>query len=359
MISQQLPDRALLIDIGTGTRDIMLFSSQNSLENNSKIVAPTATRKLAARVAHAKQNLKIAGFTMGGGPLADAMCNHIRKGFSIEIEPLASFTVRNNLEQVEKAGFCICEKVDDPDIFFDEIEIKRLFEIFTGLGEDCSNIKMIGLSVQDHGDHGYDESSRKKRFELFLELLGDEPHLRSLIFNRKNLPENFSRMRSGLNCIDRHFPEIEIILMDTCISAVSGCFFDPKVDRTQGPMLIVNFGNGHTLACVVEGKKLLAIYEHHTGMIKKNPALLEDHLRRLVEGRLEFEEVFQTGGHGCKTFTAKSFADLSLIVATGPNRQISEKISFDFYQPSPGGDMMMTGPLGLLKGYEILKRREN
>lgn len=347
--------KAFLIDIGTGTRDILLFDQTNSLENNAKIVAPTATRKMAKRVLASNKDLKIAGYTMGGGPLASALTEHIERGFKIEIEPSAAFTVRNNIEQLQQAGFTIKDKIENPDLFFDEIELPDILEIFSRLGEETDNIGLIGISVQDHGDHKLDESSRRKRFACFIELLGESHDFRSLIFTPANLPAFFTRMRSGLESVRHSFPDTPVILMDTCIAAVAGCAFDEKLVDVGGPKLYVNFGNGHTLAMVIHGHKILSLYEHHTGVIKDKPEMIDDHLHRLVEGRLDYEEVFSGCGHGCKTFAPIPFEDLSAIVATGPRRDIVNRMQTSFYLAAPGGDMMMTGPLGLLKGFELNK----
>ncbi|MFZ5950306.1 MAG: DUF1786 family protein [Candidatus Rifleibacteriota bacterium] len=349
----------LLIDIGTGTRDIMLFSDSSALENNSKIVAPTASRMLAKQIENVKADLRIAGHTMGGGPLSSALNNHLKHGFKISIEPEAAFTVRNNLAQVEQLGFEVCPKIPNPDFFFDEIELPKLMKIFNDMGDSCENLINIGLSVQDHGDHAADQSARRQRFDNFIKLLGKTPDLRSLVFTPDTLPSMFSRMRSGVRCICRLIPDARIILMDTCISAIAGCIFDSRLKSFSGPNLFVNFGNGHTLACVIEGTRILAIYEHHTSMIKDQPGLINDHLKRLVEGNLSFEEVYESGGHGCKTFYPMSFNKLTSHIVTGPQRSISSRLLIDFFPAAPGGDMMMTGPLGLLRGFDLVKGDEN
>ncbi|MEW6709993.1 MAG: DUF1786 family protein [Candidatus Riflebacteria bacterium] len=345
----------LLIDIGTGTRDIMLFSDSSALENNSKIVAPTASRMLAKQIENVRADLKIAGYTMGGGPLSSALNEHLKHGFKISIEPEAAFTVRNNLAQIEQLGFHICPKIHNPDFFFDEIELPKLMKFFNEMGDSCENLINIGLSVQDHGNHAADQSARRQRFDYFVQLLGKDPDLRSLVFTPETLPSIFSRMRSGIRCIHSTIPDARIVLMDTCISAIAGCVFDSRLNSSSGPALFVNYGNGHTLACVIEGTRILAIYEHHTSMIKDQPDLINDHLKRLVEGNLSFEEVYESGGHGCQTFYPMSFNDLTSRIVTGPQRSISSKLAIDFFPAAPGGDMMMTGPLGLLRGFDLIK----
>lgn len=348
--------RALLIDIGTGTRDIMLYSDQNSLENNPKIVVPTATRKLAKLIRESKKDLRISGYTMGGGPLASAMIEHLKKGYKIEIEPKAAFTVRNNLEQLTDSGFSICEKIEKPDICFDEIEIETIIETLKNFGVEDYKISLVGLSLQDHGDHKRNESSRRKRFELIMSLLGSNADLRNLIFSRKTVPEFFSRMLSGVKCIGDKLGQIPMVVMDTCISAVAGCLFDPNVQKIKGPTLFINFGNGHTMACVMENLQIYSLYEHHTGIIKDRGPQLGKDLLSLIQGNLSFESVFADGGHGCHTFKKLRQSEISGIVVTGPRREIAKSINLEnFYQAAPGGDMMMTGPLGLLKGYNLLE----
>ncbi|MGM0598895.1 MAG: DUF1786 family protein [Candidatus Rifleibacteriota bacterium] len=348
---------SLLIDIGTGTRDIMLFTDSNCLENNSKIVAPTATRNLAQQIAKENRDLKIAGYTMGGGALSSSLKKHLNKGFSIEIEPEAGFTVRNNLKQLEKIGFSIKNKIESPDIIFDDIELNKLLDIFTGLGHDIKKFDLVGIAVQDHGDHEYNESSRKKRFDYFNILLSKNNHLSSLVFLKNNLPEFFTRMKSAARNLSNYNEIIKnSVFMDTCVAAIAGCWYDKNVRDFDGPVLYVNFGNGHTLACVMENQKILSFYEHHTSLLKNKSDFLSSHLIKLVEGELSFEEVFDDGGHGCRTFEAIKFSDIAGIVVTGPQRNLADKLGMkNFYEASPGGDMMMTGPLGLMRGYNQLQ----
>lgn len=347
-------ERALLIDIGTGTRDIMLYSEENALENNSKIVAPTATKKMARLIKQAKKDLKIAGYTMGGGLLSSALTQHLRKGYKIEIELAASFTVRNNREQLLESGFTIKEKIENPDFFFDEIELDFLFDLLEKFAAEEQKISLIGLSVQDHGDHGLGESSRRKRFEYFVNLLGEQPDIRSLIFDQDNVPDRFSRMRSGVKCIRKTAADSKIIIMDTSVSALVGCWFDPFVQSLKGPILYINFGNGHTMACVTENLEICSFYEHHTGIVQDRIDILSDDLEKLVSGELTFEKVYKEGGHGCKTFRKINFSDLAGIVVTGPKREIARQLNLEkVYEATPGGDMMMTGPLGLLRGFQL------
>jgi uncharacterized protein (DUF1786 family) len=348
--------KAILIDIGSGTRDILLHCHADNLENNPKIVAPTASHKLAKLIKQANKDLKIAGYTMGGGPLAQSLCDHLKKGFKIEIEERPAFTIRNNLEQVKQNGFSIVKSIQTPDFFFDEVEIDNISNIFTQMGADCGGIDFIGLSVQDHSNHNLNQSSRQARFNSFARQLADGPEMQKLIYDQQSIPACFSRMISGVEAIQSQFAATKVLVMDPCMSAIAGCWFDPEVQRTQGPVLYVNFGNGHTLACVMENQFIHAIYEHHTGMIKDRASELANDLIRLVEGNLPLAEVFDDLGHGCKTFLAMPFKKIAKIVVTGPRRHIAKSLGLgNIHQAAPGGDMMMTGPLGLLRGFNLVE----
>jgi uncharacterized protein (DUF1786 family) len=348
----------LLFDIGAGTRDIMLINDFERLENCPKLVAPTVTRMLARQIKSLKRNLKISGGAIGGGALSQALLEHLKSGYQIEIEKEAAFTIRNNFSQLEEMGFTVKEKIENPDLYFDEIQIQKIIEMFSSLGVNCDSISFTGISVQDHGDHDKNESSRKNRFKIFISLLEDEPDLRRLVFKPGTLPDCFTRMKSAVKSIKTYLTEPEIVIMDTCISAIAGCYYDNEVKKCKGPVMYINFGNGHTLVCIMEGFKILSLYEHHTGIIKNNLQKFKANLIRLAEGRLDFEEVYNDMGHGCKTFIPVSYDKIEKIVITGPNRTLAPRTGLkDYYLASPGGDMMMTGPLGLLRGYNLIQEK--
>jgi len=67
------------------------------------------------------------------------------------------------------------------------------------------------------------------------------------------------------------------------------------------------------------------------------------------------EEVFEDGGHGLFLLgEPPGFSNIEEIVATGPNRRILEGTNLNVRYAAPAGDVMMTGPLGLV---EATKRR--
>jgi len=146
-------------------------------------------------------------------------------------------------------------------------------------------------------------------------------------------------MRSAVSAVRRDF-SIPILVMDTSFSAILGC-----TDEVNGPSLIVNIGNGHTIAALIIDGKIEGLYEHHTHEL--TPKKLENDLRLFLRGELSREKVFKDNGHGVITLSP-FYGDTSIFV-TGPNRDIFKGTSFRFTYAAPGGNTMMTGPMGLVK----------
>ena len=361
---QNLPP-ALLMDIGTGTKDVLCFTPTDTLENNIKLVVPTPASLMAEQLETWVGDLAISGYTMGGGYLAKVLRHHREKGHRICMESFPAFTVRNNLEEITASGIEVVERIDKPTHVFDEIELPLYFDLMTRFGFNPDQIKVIGVSVQDHGFHTHDESSRKNRFKYFLEHLEKAAAPRSLVFTPADLPDVFQRLKSAGLCISRFRPDLKVVLIDTSFSAILGCTFDPRVAALQGPVLYINFGNGHTMACILDSRpdekkpsghsnRLLSFFEHHTRILKQKPECLKDYVRRLAEGNLPSDEVFEDDGNGCVTFEKIPFEKLAGIVVTGPQRYLMARTGIgSSIEAAPGGDMMMTGPLGLLHGMAL------
>src|SRR4030067_1523014 len=146
-------------------------------------------------------------------------------------------------------------------------------------------------------------------------------------------------MRSAVKAV-RRISSSPILVMDTSFSAILGC-----VDEIEGPSLVVNVGNGHTIAALLIDRRIEGLYEHHTHEL--TPERLDHDLRRLVRGELSGKEVFEKNGHGAITLTP-FYGDSSIFV-TGPNRDLFKGTSLQFTYAAPGGNTMMTGPMGLVK----------
>ncbi len=84
----------------------------------------------------------------------------------------------------------------------------------------------------------------------------------------------------------------------------------------DGGVTLVNAGNGHTLCFTLKGREIHGLFEHHTGAL--DPAKLQDYIRRLADGTLTSEEVFDDNGHGGAAIRRP--LKTGAVVVTGPNR---------------------------------------
>jgi uncharacterized protein (DUF1786 family) len=174
----------------------------------------------------------------------------------------------------------------------------------------------------------------------------------SLVFTEKEIPPYFLRMKSAALASRRQLPGANVVLMDTAIAAILGCLRDPAVEKAN-PVLVVNVGNGHTLAAIVSEGKILGVVEHHTRLL--DPQKIEQFLIAFGKGKLSDAEVYRDNGHGLFFLREPpGFSNIEKIVATGPNRNIITKTDLSVYFAAPAGDVMMTGPIGLV---EATKRK--
>src|SRR5436853_3748296 len=96
--------RILAIDVGTGTQDILLFDSEQEIENSIKLVMPSPTAVIARQVRAATEQgrpILLDGVTMGGGPSHWAAMDHIRAGFPVYATPNAARTFDDDLRSEE------------------------------------------------------------------------------------------------------------------------------------------------------------------------------------------------------------------------------------------------------------------
>ena len=74
------------------------------------------------------------------------------------------------------------------------------------------------------------------------------------------------------------------------------------------------------------------------------------YLKQFADGNLKGEEVLQDGGHGVFYLEdAPGFSRLEMIAVTGPNRGQLAGTNLRIHYAAPAGDVMMAGPLGLVR----------
>jgi uncharacterized protein (DUF1786 family) len=333
--------RILAVDIGAGTQDILLFDSRQKVENCTSLVLPTPSKFFAEKLKTIEGHVYIRGDTIGGGSLGRAILRHLQKGYRVVMEESAAYSIRNDLDEVKSMGIGVGKK---PEVdHFQELEIREidllLFEKFlSNFGEDLQ-VDVVAIAVQDHGVSPKGVSDRVFRFENMERMLRRDNRPEMFHFLEDSIPGHCLRMKSAVAAVRRSSP-FRVLVMDTAFSAILGC-----LEEAGGPSLIVNVGNGHTIAALLIEKRIEGLYEHHTHEL--TPEKMEHDLRLFVRGELDGRKVFKENGHG--SVTLKPLPGVFPVIVTGPNRDLFRKTSFKFIYAAPGGNTMMTGPMGLVR----------
>jgi uncharacterized protein (DUF1786 family) len=348
--------KILAIDIGAGTEDILLYDDEKrSIENCIKMVLPSPSQVFATKVRTATRqgnDLFVKGDTIGGGAFAHALRKHIEAGLRVCMTENAAYTIRNNLDQVEEMGIEIVqdagpENFEGETIVLEEVNIEKLRSLLKFFGEPFSDIDFVAIAVQDHGVFPEEMSNRRFRINKIRELLQKNPKPEAFAFTENEIPPYYPRMKSAVHASKRQLPNARVLVMDTSPDAILGCLMDPVVEKAD-PILAVNVGNGHTMAAIISRDKITAVLEHHTRLL--NPQKMERLLRDFADGKLSNEEVFEDNGHGMFYLSKPpGFSKIEKVVVTGPNRNILDKTNLPVHFATPAGDVMMTGPIGLVK----------
>ena len=343
----------MAIDVGMGTQDILLYDDAQHIENNIKMVLPSQTRIIAQRISHATgagRDIFLTGTTMGGGPSGKAVREHIRAGLKVYARPDAALTIHDNLEKVTQMGVTLVGGEDTIPGGAKQIEMCDVdtHALGTALGLFETQLpRDFAVAVQDHGE-APDMSNRVFRFRHFRELLEQGGELERFA-HLNQVPPHLSRMQAVMETLKQ--PGNNVLLMDTGPAAICGAL----AGSSGGPVAVVNIGNGHTLAAVVAGNRMLALFEHHTRNVDAQK--MDGLIRRLCDGKLGFDDIFNDGGHGCYIRQAVGFSNIESVIVTGPNRQIMEDSALDVEFAAPHGDMMLTGCFGLVEMFG--KKMEN
>ena len=166
------------------------------------------------------------------------------------------------------------------------------------------------------------------------------------------------RMATGVRAMQAACPGKRIVVMDTCIAALKGCLAYKTVPGK--PVMVMNCGNSHSMAAILRGNKILALFEHHTKILKKDPQKYVHYLTGLAAGTIDPDEVFDDEGEGAFVLETVGVEAIEAFLYTGPRRGLIEDLKFPFRcKPeiaTPGGDMMMTGPVGLVDGYRKIHK---
>jgi uncharacterized protein (DUF1786 family) len=344
--------KLLTFDIGTGTKDILLYDSERKLENCLKMVVPSPTVVNSAVLDEINEDIYLDGEIVGGGPLVHSAMRVKKRGHKVGFSPRAANAVKNDNFRVQEMGFHVGENPGWRTLTLDEHHLDTYFKFFELFGERREQLDGLGLCVQDHGKAGAGETDRTFRFNTFIEHLDRNPTLDVFTYTAENLPPYFMRMQAGVDAFKAACPGKKIVVMDTCIAAMRGCL---AYKPTRGPAMVLNCGNSHSMAGIIVDNRIVALFEHHTKFLKKDPQKYVYYLTGLADGTIDPQEVFDDEGEGAIVREKVGIENITDFLYTGPRRGLLDGLNFPFRcKPEiavPGGDMMMTGPVGVVDGY--------
>ena len=342
----------LCIDVGSGTQDILLLDTKQNAENAIQMVLPAPTVLIAQKIERATASgapVIFIGETMGGGACTNALRRHLQAGFKAYATPEAAQSFNDDLEKVASWGVRLLSQ-DEAVRLKTGMVIKMKDVDLDALEQSLSRWEIkfkpdaIGVAVLDHGAAPQGESQRIFRFQQIEALLRENHSLESFVFSSTKVPAYFTRMLA----VEKSLPgDIPLVLMDTGASAVLGASLDETV-AVHSHRLVINVGNSHTIAFLLDRHRVMGLFEHHTsGLSLKNLDIL---LEKLVSGNIKQDEVWSEGGHGSLTIES---GRSPFIAVTGPRRMLLSPSGLKPYFASPFGSMMLTGCFGLTLGIAI------
>lgn len=377
--------RILCIDVGTGTQDILLFDSSTEIENCVQMIMPSPTQIIArrAREATAKRHtILLNGVTMGGGPGAWAIEDHIKAGLEVYAVADAARTFDDDLTRVEAMGIKI---VSSDELFainkqlhpvvnyrigsstgnvitMEDVTLSHIHSALESFYEP-TQYDALAVAAFDHGNAPPGYSDRRFRFDYIsrqLEKWGDLPIEQALAAFSAPAAEvhpDLTRLRAIATTVSTsEKASLPLLLMDTGPAALLGALGDPVVRKAaDGNALFVNVGNFHVLAFHIVNGRIVSLFEHHTGLLD-GPKLVS-YLQSLTAGTLTNEQIFDDSGHGALLLpnAANPPGEPTICTVTGPRRSMLSNIEtpWPVYMAVPHGDMMLTGCYGLLRAFAV------
>ena len=357
--------RILAVDVGTGTQDILLFASDRTIENCLQLVMPSPTVIVAERIQRATAEgrpVLLTGRTMGGGPCGWAARDHAQAGFACYATPDAARTLDDDLRMVEREGLRIVDDAEARRIReregarlveavmrdFDGAAIRTALAAF-GVDPD---VDAVAVAAFDHGAAPPGVSDRRFRFDAITERVRERPDALAFAYRAEDIPPDLTRL-AAVAADARLYCDAPVFVLDTGAAALAGALEDPVV-RSYEECLVANIGNFHTLAFHLRNGRILALFEHHTGILDR--AKLEGYLRELAAGTLTNERIFVDSGHGALTLDSHTPAtETPFLAVTGPRRELLRGSSLAPYEATPHGAMMLAGCYGLLRAVAALE----
>ncbi len=191
-------ERVIAIDVGAGTADIVIWEDGVPLENSVKLVVPSQTRVVAARIAAATRSgaaVLFTGPTMGGGADTRAMKAHITAGLPFLATEDAARSFADDLDRVRARGVTIVGDDEAAEIAArgvapggreivavrsGDIDAAALLDALRRLRVD-TRFTGAAVAVQDHG-FCHSGSNRVFRFSLWERAVREKCALHDLFY---------------------------------------------------------------------------------------------------------------------------------------------------------------------------------
>ncbi|NDV20390.1 hypothetical protein GO013_13320 [Pseudodesulfovibrio sp. JC047] len=336
----------LCLDIGSGTQDVLLYSPAREIENCPKFVIPSPALQIGHRIDALRlqgRNIWLYDRNMGGG-VTRFIRSHLKAGLKVAASRSAAYTMADDITRVKDMGI---ELTETCPVGFKAVRLTDFDESWWRTFLEVAELPWpdrIAACAQDHGFHP-GESNRRGRFSLWKTFLNEgEGRPESLIYTKP--PEMMTRLHDVQQDI------LGGVVADTGAAAVLSALYVEEIEalsNTTG-ITLVNIGNSHLIAFLLFQGRIHGVYEQHTGCVTSEK-LWED-LHQFKQGTLPFEQVFEDRGHGCLTCDLPKKANgFGPTFVLGPRRGMLK--GYDVSFPAPGGDMMLAGCFGLIKGMEL------
>ena len=342
--------RALAIDIGTGTQDILLWDTADPVENGIQLVMPSPTARVARAVRAATARhaaIALDGSLMGGGPCHWAINDHLKAGYPVWATESAARTFNDDLDWVRREmGVEIVSEDELPPpsrairLTLRDLDLEALSAACRAYGVEAS-YDALAVAVFDHGDAPPDMSDRRFRFDYLAGRLSGDGWLTDLAFSRATIPREMTRLAAVAASAPQDVPTL---VMDTAPAAILGALDDPRLLEHE-ELVVANVGNFHALAFHLAGRSIRGLFEHHTGEVTASQ--LWTYLQRLAAGEITNDEIFNSQGHGALVIEPIA-ARNPFVATTGPRQGLLREVAL-VYRAVPHGAMMQTGCFGLLR----------
>ncbi len=348
--------RLLMIDIGAGTMDILVYDTRADVHYKAVVKSPV--KYVAEKTAAIAGNLLVVGSEMGGGPITQVLKARAREA-EVVMSLSASATLNHDVQKVKSWGITVVadDRADQMRgkpgyslITLGDLEPKRIKQIVRGFGVPYA-FDAVAICAQDHGVPPPGVSHLDFRHNMFKARLTAKPYPHTLLYKFDQVPDSMNRLKSIAERA-QHLPVAEVFVMDSGMAAILGASLDSRC-RNKQHFLVLDIATSHTVGAAMAGEEIAGFFEYHTQDITLER--LEKLLRDLADGKISHQQILSEGGHGALLRQAVRFSAVETIVATGPKRKLLAQSQLPIEYGAPWGDNMMTGTVGLL---EALRRRK-